>query len=310
MNTPALQHHVVDGFPAITLQSAQIAVTLVPDLGAKIVSLRRHAGAREWMWRPKDAKGLFACPEFTAFEHGPLIGADECLPTILPCSLDGVPLPDHGEVWTRKWDWDIGAGADPTVRTRIALRTLPLTLARSVSVQGNVIRLDYTLTNTGNVAVRYVWSLHPMFTWEPDDRIELAGHSDLLVAGTKNAPIEPGQRGRWPDFGRGFRLDRGEYGAPDDSFCKGFLSTARAARIGIVNDASSERLLMTVDPAKTASWGYWVSRGGWEGHTHWAIEPTNAMSDSPDTLSVDDPASTIRPAERRSWTVELALSGK
>ncbi|MDB6094422.1 MAG: hypothetical protein JWM32_1984 [Verrucomicrobia bacterium] len=310
MDDPSLHHHAIDGFAAITLSTANVSVTVVPALGARIVSLRRNSAGREWMWRPAKGRGLFACEPGTVFEHSPLIGADECIPSVLPCTIDGVEIPDHGEVWSRRWEVNSAAAAQGVIETSIALKTLPLTITRRLSAKGNAVRLEYRLENTGARSVRYLWAFHPMFTWDAGDEIDLGGTSNVTITGVKNAAIPVGLAGPWPGLGKGLSLNRGDYGGTDDSFCKGFLATRNAPTLSLVNRGRTERLTLEVDPLEVPAWGYWVSRGGWDGHTHWAMEPTNAPVDAPDQISSDSPATVIQRGETRTWSVTLSLSRK
>ena len=39
------------GFEAIVVSSARLRLTVVPDCGGKIVSLRSAGSGREWLWR-------------------------------------------------------------------------------------------------------------------------------------------------------------------------------------------------------------------------------------------------------------------
>lgn len=308
---PALVHHPIDGFAAVTLRNADLVVTIVPSLGARLVALHAPTpGAREWMWWPADRRGLFACAADTAFEDGPAAGLDECIPTVAPCTADGVPLADHGETWTRAWDYDPAAEAG-AITTRIALQTWPLSFQRRVSLAGSSVRFDYTLVNTAARPTPYLWAFHPLFTLEPRDEIELAGPSDVRVTGSGGSPLQPGDRGPWPTPHSGVRLDRAALGVDGalgaNAQCKAFLATARAPRLALVDRARSERLTLAVDPAQLPAWGYWVSRGGWHGHTHLALEATNAPADALTDLTPGPATHTLAPRETRTWRVTLTL---
>ncbi len=311
MNGTALKRHAVQGFAAITLRNKDVHATIIPALGARIVSLRSAAGTREWLWHPEDGRGLFVCAENTPFENSPLAGIDECLPSVLPCAVDGVPIPDHGEVWSRAWTCEVAEDTDRAVTTTIALRSLPLTFTRRVSLSRNVIHLDYTLLNTGARALSYLWALHPLFTLESKDEIELFGESGVVVTGAQGSVLSTGDRGSWPSPRLGSRLDRADTGpvagGPEMSYCKAFLDSSRAAGIALVDRARGERLTLTVDPVELPAWGYWVTRGGWHGHTHIALEPSNAAADSLAELTKGAAASTLSAKASRSWSVKIKL---
>ena len=85
------------GFGARILRSAVLEVVVVPDLGAKVVSLKNLCTGREWMYHPNNIHNLFQNKPNDDFAKSPLVGWDECLPTIAPCTWRGRSLPDHGE---------------------------------------------------------------------------------------------------------------------------------------------------------------------------------------------------------------------
>ena len=57
--------------------------------------------------------------------QSPLVGADECLPTIAPCSWRGRELPDHGEVWNVPWAVDPEALENGILKTSVRLEISP-----------------------------------------------------------------------------------------------------------------------------------------------------------------------------------------
>jgi len=283
------------------LGNATLEVTVLPTLGARIVSLRSRRTGREWLWRPTDGRGLFSSPRGTVFEAGPLAGIDECLPTIEPCVDAGRNLPDHGEAWTSSWSAE---ARDGEITNQLDLDCLPLRMRRRLTLAGNALRLDYELTNLADFAVRYIWALHPLLAWRPGDRIELHGDSPVRFTAVKGGQLIAGAQGVWPEPVSGVRLDRGELGTDDGAYCKAFLDTVRAPTIALVSDG--ERLEFTVDPTEIPHWGYWLTQGGWHGHTHLALEPTNLPVDS----AAEIPPGSSRQIEAgqvRRWSVQLTL---
>lgn len=312
MTSPSLETDTLSGFTALTLRNEFVAATIVPDLGARLVSLRAASSTREWMWWPADQRGLFTCPADTPFENGPAAGLDECIPTVSVCTVDGVPIADHGEVWTRAWTHD--AAEKDAITTSIALTTWPLWFKRRVSLEGASVHFDYTLTNTAGRTVPYLWAFHPLFTLEPRDEVELGGTSDVRVTGTLATPLKSGDHGPWPSPHSGARLDRAAIGANGEpgthAYCKAFLATAHAPTIALVDRARRERLTLRVDPAQLPAWGYWLSRGGWHGHTHIALEATNAPADALTDLTAGPTPHTLAPHETRTWRVTLTLGSQ
>ena len=60
--------------------------------------------------------------------------------------------------------------------------------------------------------------------------------------------------------------------------------------------------------AETDSFGVWINRGGWAGHHHVALEPTNGAPDSLE-MAVKDWKRfwTLAPGETKAWSVKIAL---
>src|SRR6266581_820604 len=91
------------GFEIFILCNQEVELAVVPELGARIISLKDLRTRREWLWHPSGGPKLFRNRPSDKFESSPLVGMDECLPTIAPCSWKGRDLPDHGEVWGTAW---------------------------------------------------------------------------------------------------------------------------------------------------------------------------------------------------------------
>jgi len=86
-------------FPAIALESESMRVVIVPDLGAKIVSLFDRTHQREWLTPPmRPVEQTVYGADFVSQD---MSGWDEMLPTIVACDWEGAHIPDHGEVTHR-----------------------------------------------------------------------------------------------------------------------------------------------------------------------------------------------------------------
>src|SRR6266436_69141 len=91
------------GFEIYVLTNDRVQIAVVPELGAKIISLKNLQTGREWLWHPRNEVTLFRNRLGDDFSKSPLAGIDECLPTIAPCQWQACDLPDHGEAWSTPW---------------------------------------------------------------------------------------------------------------------------------------------------------------------------------------------------------------
>src|SRR6267378_1404797 len=135
------------GFEVLVLSNQWVELAVVPELGARVISLKDLRTGREWLWHPTRERTLFRNGAGDNFESSPLVGVDECLPTIAPCSWQGRDLPDHGEVWAAAWALDFEAWERGVLRTTVSLRISPLDFERTIELQENEVRLSYQLKN-------------------------------------------------------------------------------------------------------------------------------------------------------------------
>ena len=105
---------------ARVLESANIRVEVVPELGGKFISLRSKRTSTEWLLPP--LRPYATAKTGGGFEEWDGGGFDECLPTVAPTET----APDHGEVWRHVWREEptVGAlmSADDGSRRRVDIR--------------------------------------------------------------------------------------------------------------------------------------------------------------------------------------------
>ena len=124
--------HETFGAPgALTLATDDLELAVVPDRGARMISLRHRRADREWLLAAADKP--VAPPAYgDPFIAADVAGWDEMMPTIDPCVVtrkggDGgetlIYLPDHGELWATPWS--VVCADDRHVVTEVGGRALP-----------------------------------------------------------------------------------------------------------------------------------------------------------------------------------------
>src|ERR1035438_5385336 len=114
------------GFRLYSMCNEETELVIVPELGARIVSLKNLRTGREWLWFPRSGLKLFGNHWGEDFSRSPLAGIDECFPTIAPCVWDGRSLPDHGELWNTAWHVDDAAWQNGMLTPRGGFSDPPL----------------------------------------------------------------------------------------------------------------------------------------------------------------------------------------
>jgi hypothetical protein len=249
------------GFEVYTLNNGEIEISIVPELGAKIISLKNLRTGREWLWHPPDGLRLFRNRNGDDFSESPLVGIDECLPTIAPCRWQGRELPDHGELWNAPWSIDAAALEEGILKTRVKLLISPFELERTIELHESEIRINYQLNNYSNAQEHFLWALHPLLRLEAGDQLELPASTRALLNGETWA-------------------DAIVTAVPEKNSAKAFAMPVSEGFAAIKNSKTGDYLEFEWNPAENNTLGLWLTRGGWHGHHHFALEPMNAGSDS------------------------------
>jgi len=298
------------GFTVYGLRSPSTEIRVAPELGAKIISLKNLETGREWMWRPPGAFRLFRNKLGDPFERSTLVGADECLPTIAPCRWGGRDLPDHGEVWGLPWEVDRYAWGQGRLKATVATPVSPCVFERTVRLEENEVRLDYGLRNVTQQPEPYLWAFHPLLEIVEGDRIALLGNIRSVrvesVDGLRDMPR--GSTRSWPEPLPGVELDWMDFGPHGPACAKLFVESPSEARAAIVNSETGENLVLRFDARQNPALGIWITRGGWNGYEHVALEPTNFAFDSlAEAAPKATSAGVLPPEGERTWAIRLCL---
>jgi hypothetical protein len=278
----------VQGFEAYILRNESIELAVVPELGAKVVSLRNLRTGREWMASPSADRKLFRNRPGDDFAASTLVGWDECLPTIAPCEWQSRLMPDHGEVWSVPWHVEQAAWARGELTTWVRLAVTPLLFQRTIALGEQEIRLNYSITHTGDGVERFLWAMHPLLTIERGDSLQLQSEvREQLAAET------------W--------IDSLDFAGRKPACAKVFAHLRGLATAGVRNSTTGDRLAFTWDSEENDTLGLWLTRGGWNGIHHLALEPTNGKPDSLADAAQHNRCGTVPANGEKSWIVRIAI---
>jgi hypothetical protein len=278
----------IQGFAVYVLGNEEMELAVVPELGAKIISLKNLRTNREWLWHPKENMRLFRSHSHGDFSSGPLGGIDECLPTISSCSWQGRDLPDQGEVWNHAWQVNSAAWQNGILETSIKLKLLPFIFKRTIGLQGNQVRFDYQLSNLSRSEESFIWALHPLLQLTEGDELDLPVSTRQLLNGAT-----------W--------VDDVASAVPETGCAKVFAGPVTEGWVAIKNESAGDRLEFAWDPAENDTLGLWLTRGGWHGHHHFAIEPTNANDDSLVVAAGRQKSGSIAGNSSLAWQLSLRV---
>jgi len=277
-----------NGFAVYQLRNRKVEVAIVPELGARIISLKNLATDREWMWHPPGGLNLFRNQAGDDFSRSPLAGVDECLPTIAPCLWRGRNLPDHGEVWSASWTVDDNAWSRGVLATSTRLKISPFDFARTVELRENEIRLGYELRNRGDREELFIWAMHPLLRLRRGDKLVLPASTRALLNGEA-----------W--------LDSLDSGISNQDCSKLFARPVSEGLVAIRNVESGDQFEFEWNAAQNNTVGLWFTRGGWHGHHHFAVEPSNADHDALNEAAARKHCGVVAAGGAVSWHVRFRL---
>jgi galactose mutarotase-like enzyme len=276
------------GFEVYVLGNQEVEVSVVPELGAKIISLKNLRTGREWMWHPPGGLELFRNSPEDNFSRSPLVGLDECLPTIEPCVWRGRKLPDHGEAWSAEWSVDEEAWQKGALKTSVRLEISPFDFERTLELDENCVRLSYQLSNRSTSPEYFLWAMHPLLSLEAGDRLVLPASTRSLLNGEG-----------W--------LDAVDSAIPNGNCSKLLAGPLTEGFGGIHNSKTGERFDCEWNAVENNGLGLWLTRGGWHGHHHFAIEPTNAGADALTEAVSREWCGTVAAGGSATWQVRFRI---
>lgn len=288
------------GFVAYRLENSQIALIVVPTLGAKIASMVYKPSGREWLWSNpySTVKQAQHGDCYTAeFDLG---GWDECFPSVAKTTYpespwEGAAIGDHGEIWSQAWQTEIirenGISALKMAATGVSL---PYRFERTISISENerTISLKYSVVNLSEHDMPFIWSSHPIFAAEPGMKLSLPAQEMTVYSSIGDRFGKLGDKHTWPVITEvGVESEaRTEVGVgPDCKTESRATATNRKHDLSVLPDLdagyalklygaapsggevslaapqSGDKLTFSFDPTQITHLGLWLNFNGWSG---------------------------------------------
>jgi hypothetical protein len=319
----AITRGASDGFETVEVNTGRLSLTMVPELGGKINSLRDMRTGREWLWRNPRLPYRRVPADSSYGALADTGGWDECFPTVAACAYPSAPwagraLPDHGELWSQAPALEISDGPDSTtLRTVWQGGVLPYRFERRVRAAAGsaCLRVDYTVGNLGQAPIQFIWSLHPLLAIEPGMALRLPPEARFNCWTSQPA-------NSLADHGLSFPLsvgghDLGTLPGPNAGVALKLwsdpLSTAGEQGWATLH-APDGALSMRWDPALLPQVGFWMNLGGWAGdggkaYYNLGLEPCIGAQDSlAEAVSRQHLFGELPPGGTRAWWLEVELA--
>lgn len=307
-----LKTGIYKGLACYTLENDWLQVTVLPELGAKIASIRYKPQQFEVLFQPADGcfRKAFYGAAFAAFDTA---GADEMYPTIDACSYPYASygqryLPDHGELWSIPWQvW----AQDDCLVSEVQGIALPYRLQRRLQLRAATLELSYRLENLGTAPLYGLWAFHGLAACDAQTEIRLPGVSKVMNVHSSSLLGAIGQTHSFPvtqdGQGAAIRLDR-IAPATAKKTEKWYVAEPLAKGEAMLT-LNQNRLLYRLEfPAATVPYlGVWINEGGFKGEYNCALEPATGFYDSLEIANARQGLEPLPAGGQQEWTLTLAL---
>ena len=322
MSAFSLSRTTTEGFESIRVHTGLIELTLIPELGGKISSLRDARTDREWLWRHPRYPYKRVPHGSSYIAEADTGGWDECFPSVATCSYpsepwQGVAIQDHGELWSQVPELEIEEhGESLRLRTCWPGIALPYTLTRTITLAANssIIRSDYEVMNNADQPLHYVWCIHPLLAIEPGMELYLPASARFHVAGSiPQRWVAPEENLQYPFAASGLKFPS----LPE-------TSAERAVKIWSDPLPSGEgwatlhgrdgEFRMRWDATLLPQIAVWMNFGAWaaDGGTAYynlGLEPCIGAQDSlADAVTQYQLFATLPPHDSKIWWLEIELT--
>ncbi len=296
---PAHDNLNLEGTPVVRLESDWLRAEVAPRVGGRVVSLVEKSGGHEFLWR-NGAQALREHPTGTEYDPHFYGGIDELLPNDIPEVIDGVPCPDHGELWTTPLSWGLENGR---LKLQGSLLQFGLGYEREMALRPDAPWLDitYRITNPTAQPRHFLWKLHAALSVHPGDIIDCPARKAQVVDlnWSRYPTLEPFA---WPRI----ECQSANIVPPaDDTVDFFYLFDLTEGRIALRRPGEGLEFAYHFDSSVFRYAWIFASYGGFNGHYTVVLEPCTAMPISVNEASARKQCSVLQPGETLETRVAI-----
>lgn len=299
----------------VTLENDCLKLRLLPQVGGKMVDLISKKTQTQFLLKP-DSGSTGLKPSFgEEFDLKYAYGFDECLPTVAPdryqLNDNEIDLPDHGEVWSRSWEYQVLS--DSSVELSIKGAGLGYVFTKRIELVDNEIAITYHLQNRSTEGFHYVWSSHPLLEVQEGDQIIMGQEvKKMNVYWSSDSVLQDRSRISWPISQKQDKaVDYSKVpGQGSNIAVKLFTSRLSVPCAVLYRSHSDESLVFSYDSLTDPYLGLWLCYNGWPEHSDQksftvALEPCNSPSDLLSEAVKLGKAPLINAGKSHNWSLSI-----
>lgn len=188
------------GLETVVLENRLLRLVILPEVGAKIWQITYKPLDADLLWNnPRIAPAKL--PGNSRYDDVWSGGWDELFPNDEVAVIEGEAYPDHGELWTARWEATTFSNSE-----EVCVRLRHLTPISSIEVEKTIrlrrdqprIEFHHRFTNCGRTSFPFLWKLHPAMAVSRQHRIDfppMKVATEPAFPGTLAGLADPAQ---WP----------------------------------------------------------------------------------------------------------------
>ncbi len=305
-------------YTRLILDNDIIEIEIIPELGGKIFQLTQKTTGVKYIHEPEIGLCNIPRPKYgDAFLPPYDFGFDDCFPTVSPSKYrlqeQDIFFPDHGELWSRPWEYDI---QDDGIDFKIYGIHLRYRFKKKIILDKNKLTMHYSLRSLETLPFHYIWSSHPLLVIEPDDEILVEDRIDDVFVNwaSDDRYGRYGDMVPWPrQVVSGNNIDLSKVQTKDLSVAmKLFSGKLRKGCTGLYRRRVDNSIVFHFDERIIPYIGIWLCYGGWpENYTDpaytIALEPASGRPDSLSEGIKRNEVSSIMPGEEKTWSLSVSI---
>lgn len=189
----------LDKLRLLQLENDAFTVSILPEVGAKILTLLDKKGGRQILWKNPRVRPQ-AYPIDANFDNYWCGGWDDAYPTADACVHKGEPIPNVGELRSLSWDVEElkSDGKSATARLSAYGPISPVKATKTTTLSGDQLQMVFELESMGSIPFDYLWGTHPAFAVEAGTRLLLPAKTGMVAQSSHASLGTPGDYYVWP----------------------------------------------------------------------------------------------------------------
>ncbi|MEW6061820.1 MAG: DUF5107 domain-containing protein [Bacteroidota bacterium] len=307
----SIKTHIHKNFECISSENDVIKIGVLPQIGGKMIELRDKRTQQQFLLEPQNDPEKYEASTFAKdFSLFDISGFDECFPTVEASD----PFPDHGEVWSRPWNYVIH---DHSIEMTIQGVNADYEFKKVMWVEDNCIHIQYRVLNNMDVPFQFLWSAHPLLHITSGARIILPKSVNRVFLNWTSVP-NIGSYGDFLQWPLKYNHDKktidfsivAEQTAKVAVKC--FTDAVEEGFAGLYYPETNRTLLFEFDPADVPYVGLWLCYGGWpvdspKKQFTIAIEPCNGRPDKLQNAIQRNECQILAPHTTKTWQLTISV---